>query len=134
MLDRWSTSRAALVACLTPIIGCGLFLAHGGWWCEASAVAAIGLATGAEFQLVTYLATKHLGLRRFGLFFGLIMIPMAVGTAVGPLAAAWTHDRFASYDPFFWTAMPLLAMAGLSLSLFGPEPVFAQPDLALRRL
>jgi MFS family permease len=125
LLDRWRATRVAAGAMVLPISGCALLLAHGGWWPQAAAAVLIGLAMGSEFDLVTYLATRHLGLRRFGLLFGVIMVPMAMGTASGPLVASKIHDLFASYDMFLSLAMPLLAIGALLLALLGPAPNFA---------
>lgn len=130
LLDRWRASRVAAACLLFPITGCALLLAHGGGWAQALAASTIGLALGSEFDLVTYLATKHLGLRRFGVLFGTIMVPMALGTATGPLAASSIHDHTGSYDPFLWLAMPMMAIGALMLTLLGPHPAFAVADRA----
>jgi MFS family permease len=127
VLDRFRAPNVAAAAMVLPIGGCALLLLHGGWWMQAAAALLIGFAMGAEFDLVTYLATRHLGLRRFGVLFGIIMVPMAAGTATGPLTASAIHDHFHGYDPFLWTAMPLLAIGALLLTLLGPFPNFARP-------
>ena len=126
VLDRFQAPRVAAAAMVLPISGCALLLLHGGWWMQSIAALLIGFAMGAEFDLVTYLATRHLGLRRFGVLFGIIMVPMATGTALGPLVASAIHDRFAGYNPFLWLAMPMLAIGALLLTLLGPFPDFAR--------
>lgn len=130
VLDRFRAPSVAAAAMILPISGCALLLLHGGWWLQAVAALLIGFAMGAEFDLVTYLATRHLGLRRFGVLFGIIMVPMAAGTATGPLTASAIHDAFHGYDPFLGLAMPMLAAGALLLTLLGPLPTFAE-DRAL---
>jgi MFS family permease len=124
VLDRFQAPRVAAAAMILPISGCALLLLHGGWWTQGAAALLLGFAMGAEFDLVTYLATRHFGLRRFGVLFGIVMVPMASGTATGPLIASAIHDSFKSYDPFLWVAMPMLAIGALLLTLLGPFPKF----------
>jgi len=91
---------------------------------QAGAALLIGFAMGAEFDLVTYLATRH----------------SACAASVCYSASSWCdgerdcdrpayrlddHDRFHSYDPFLWVAMPMLAIGALLLTLLGPFPKFA---------
>lgn len=125
VLDRFQAPQVAAAAMILPISGCALLLLHGGWWMQGAAALLLGFAMGAEFDLVTYLATRHFGLRRFGLLFGIIMVPMAMGTATGPLRASAIYDQFHSYDPFLWVAMPMLAIGAVLLALLGPFPRFA---------
>jgi MFS family permease len=127
VLDRFQAPRVAAAAMVLPISGCALLLIHGGWWMQAAGAILIGFAMGAEFDLVTYLATRHFGLRRFGVLFGIVMVPMASGTATGPLVASTIHDKFLSYDPFLWAAMPMLAIGALLLTLLGPFPRLPVP-------
>jgi MFS family permease len=128
VLDRFRAPQVAAAAMILPISGCALLLLHGGWWVQAAAALLFGFAMGAEFDLVTYLATRHFGLRRFGVLFGIVMVPMASGTATGPLIASTIHDHFHGYDPFLLVAMPMLAAGALLLTLLGPFPKFSAGD------
>jgi MFS family permease len=129
LLDWFGSARKVAAGCLLlPISGCVLLILQGGGWTHALAAMLVGLGLGSEFDLVTYLATRHLGMKRFGMLFGAIMVPMSLGTATGPLVASSIHDHFSSYGPFLWLAIPLLAIGALSLVLLGPYPDFVENE------
>lgn len=126
LLDGFGSAGKIAAGCLLlPITGCALLILQSGWWSHALAAMLVGLGLGSEFDLVTYLATRHLGMKRFGMLFGAIMVPMSLGTATGPLVASAIHDHFSGYGPFLWLAMPLLAIGAASLVLLGPYPDFS---------
>ena len=61
--------------------------------------ALIGLAGGAEFDLVAYMTARYFGLRHYGKLYGLLFSPIIVGAAVGPMLFGFGFERFGSYAP-----------------------------------
>lgn len=85
-----------------------LLVAHDG--ATASLVAVlIGLAMGAEADVVPYLISRYRGVEGFAELYGYAFSAYAVGGATGPLLMGLIHDRTGSYQ------LPLLIGAGTTL-------------------
>src|SRR5690606_26047675 len=100
-------------------------LAIGGPAFAVPGALAIGLAMGAEVDLIAYLTSRYYGLARYGQMYGLLYAAFMIGTGASPwlisLLQAWAH----SYVPALWLSTALLALAA---GLFLTAPRF--PDLA----
>jgi MFS family permease len=86
---------------------------------QVAAAASLGLCLGAEVDVVGYLASRHFGLKNFGVLFGTIVVALAVGGAFGPLVAGLTFDWYGGYGRFLLLTMALLAGGGLALATLG---------------
>lgn len=123
LIDRiW----APLVGCAftaAPVAGCALLLgASPGFAAAACAIAAIGLAQGAELDLMGYLIARYFGIANVAAIFGLLSLAMGVSSAIGSLGFAMSFDRFGSYDPALWGALACYATATLLFLTLGPYP------------
>ena len=126
MLDRFPGRIIGTIAFLLPIPGCALLLIDGVGFAGYSIAAALfGLTLGADVDVITYLATRHFGLKNFGAIQGVLLGAVAIGAALGPLAAGAAFDHFGSYAPF------LLGISGLMLTsaiLMASLKGMPQPD------
>lgn len=128
LMDRINGNLVAAVAVLLPIISCTLLLTMPGD-AGAAKVAAVflGLSLGAELDAVAYLATRHLGMRSFGLLFGVISGLLSLATGIGPVVVSYSFDVTGTYTLALYAFIPAcIVSAALFLSL-GPYPVFSQP-------
>jgi MFS family permease len=120
LLDRLPAHFVGAAIFLLPTLGCALLFFHGASpMSQAAAAASLGLCLGAEVDVVGYLASRHFGLRNFGVLFGTIVVALAVGGAFGPLVAGLTFDWYGSYGRFLLLTMALLAGGGLALATLG---------------
>ncbi|CAB3803712.1 hypothetical protein LMG28688_05825 [Paraburkholderia caffeinitolerans] len=111
-----------------PFVGAGFFLAGAAGYLllmnAASlhsallACACIGLAIGAEGDLLSYLIRAYLGLRRFGLNYGIAFAGYAFGAVIGPLLAGRYFDLNGNYElPLRLAPLVLLVACVLLVSL-----------------
>ncbi|HEX7819141.1 MAG TPA: MFS transporter [Sphingobium sp.] len=135
LLDRLHGPLLAAVAVCLPILASLLFLGFPGSVGAASAaVLILGVALGAELDLIAYLTARYFGVRSFGLIFGSIGGLITLGGALGPLFVNMVYDAAHSYAPALWTYVPLcLISAVLFLSLGrypaeDPDGAADQPD------
>jgi MFS family permease len=122
LLDRLSGRLiGASVFCL-PIIACVLLFFGGAYpHNQAIAAACCGVTLGAEIDVIAYLASRHFGLKNFGVLFGVIVGALALGIAFGPLAAGAAFDVYGSYAPFLVLTMALMTASSVAL-LSLPRP------------
>jgi MFS family permease len=130
LMDRLPANIVASLFCLLPMISCALFLLFPGSGTAATFAAIfIGLALGSELDATAYLASRHLGLRRFGTLFGIIGMAMAAGSAIGPMGFSYIYDVTRSYTLGLWLLIPLSLLASISfLSVGRSAPFQAEAD------
>ncbi|CAN7323623.1 MFS transporter [Phenylobacterium sp. LjRoot225] len=117
ILDRVPGHIVGAASFLIPIPGFAVLLADGGGGAGYFAAAAVfGLALGSEVDVITYLATRQFGLRNFGAIQGALLCVIALGAALGPLAAGAAFDQLGSYAIFLGSAIVLLLISALVMS------------------
>ncbi|MCX7864299.1 MAG: MFS transporter [Novosphingobium sp.] len=123
LLDRFRAERIAVIAFLLPVVSALILLSSTSNLSLSIAALIVGLSLGSELDVILYLATRHLGLRRFGVLFALMLIFLAVGNALGPVYAGAIHDAFDSYRWFLWTIIPFVTIGAILMSTLGQPPV-----------
>jgi MFS family permease len=94
-------------------------------WTVRLAVISIGLSAAAEFDLVSYLTGRFLGMRAYGRIYGWQLSIFFFGAAAGPFAAGFAYDHFHSYVATLEFAAGALIIAALVLGTLGRPPSFA---------
>jgi len=135
LLDRIFAPRVAAVFFLAPLAGLPL-LAHGSGLAPAIGAALLGLALGAEIDLIAFLTTRYLGQRAFGEIYGYLFTAFVVGSSVGQFIADLSYDRLGSYTPALLGFAAVLMAAALLVNRLGPYAYLPQrrigPALAPR--
>lgn len=123
LLDRFPGHRVGFLAFLLPVPAC-LLLLFGGSGAPQIFTAAVflGLTLGAELDLICYLATRHFGLRCFGVILGGLFTCVGFGTAFGPLGAGWSYDVTGGYDGFIGLTGVLMTIGALAMLSLGRGP------------
>lgn len=126
LIDRYNSNVVGGIVVLFPMIACGLLLLAGGGATGLVLPAAIvlGLAIGAELDVIAYLTARHFGTARYGTIFGTVSSVWALAVTVGPTFANYIFDKTGSYAPALWTFIPLFAIASLCLFTLGAFPDF----------
>jgi len=94
-------------------------LASGASGPGASAAAMfLGLAAGAEVDVMAYLVSRYFGLRHFGAIYAIYFSVYAVGTSVGPVLTAAFAAHKGGYTEPLWCLVGALCLAALLLSRF----------------
>ncbi|WP_321796002.1 MFS transporter [Caballeronia sp. J97] len=79
----------------------------------------VGLAIGAEGDLLSYLTRAYLGMEKFGLFYGIVFSGYSLGAVFGPMATGHYFDATRSYVLPMQIAPILLLAACLFLLSLG---------------
>ena len=116
LLDRLRGSYVGAIAFLLPLAGCLIIMLAGGdMFALFLASALIGLSLGAEIDVIVYLTTRYFGLKSFGALYGGLLAALSVGTATGPLLAAWIFDQNGSYAAFLWLTIGAMLASSIAL-------------------
>jgi len=123
MLDRLP-GRFIAAACATlPIIAYAILIARPGSVPAATvATLVLGLALGAELDILAYLVSRYFPIRNFGTLFGTIGGFITLASSVGPVALNKVYDLTHSYQPALWGLIPLCLLAALLMLTLGDYP------------
>ena len=119
LLDRFWAPAVAVALLMPPAIACLLLASHR--W-PGLAVMLVGLAGGAEFDLIAYVCLRYFGTRNFGQIYGWQWASFSLMAGFGPVAFGRIFDRTGSYQDALFAAVLLLVLGPLLLLALGRYP------------
>jgi MFS family permease len=133
LICGWLVDRiwAPLVACaftLGPVVGC-LLLAGGSVSLPVAcaAVILIGLAQGAEIQLIAFLIGRYFGVRNYAAIFGISVFTTTALCTVANVGFGFAHDLYGNYRIALLSAAAAFFVAACLYLLLGRYPD-AEPE------
>jgi MFS family permease len=122
LMDRLFAPRVAVAFLVGPVVGC-IALANGAAGASAMAGALlIGLAAGAEVDVLAYLVSRYFGTRAYATTYGWIYAAFSTGSGLGPLLGARLFDLGGSYILALWAYAALFAVACVLMLNLRPFP------------
>jgi MFS family permease len=83
-----------------------------------------GLSVGSEVHLLGFVAAKYVGLRHFGVLYGLCFAPPLFLGGLGAGLIGGMFDRYKDYGPSLWVCCGILLLLVATLLQLGPYPTF----------
>jgi predicted MFS family arabinose efflux permease len=128
LLGGWLLDRA-----WAPLIGAAFLLpaAFGSWTLSHDGVTAhqamiaivlLGLASGLEVDLLPYLVARYIGVRSYGVVYGIIFGLFAIGPSAGPSLLGYAYDRAGNYSLALQGCTVLILIAACLLISLGRYP------------
>jgi MFS family permease len=115
LLDHFPPSVLSALVMVFPAIGCLLWgIGASGMSVATVAAICVGLAGGAEFDLVAYMTARYFGLRHYGKIYGLLFSSVIAGAVFGPLMFGFGYDIAGSYAPVLLASAALFLIGGAS--------------------
>ncbi len=94
----------------------------------ALSVILLGLAAGAEYDLLAYLVGRYFGMKHYGVIYGTQFVFFGFAAAIGPAIFGYTYDITGAYDVvLFCTAVLMIAAPATLLFLKSPPQEFNRP-------
>ncbi len=123
LLDRFWAPLVTLPLLALPAVACVLLMGQPPAPATAAlAVVLLGLSSGAETDLIAYLAGRYFGMAHYGKIYGFLYMGFALATAASPAAYGWVRDATGSYDRMLATAAVLFVGGALLLLGLGRYP------------
>jgi MFS family permease len=123
LLDRfWAPLVTLPILCL-PAVSCVLLA--GDSLSFATAVFAaflLGFSSGAETDLIAYLAGRYFGMANYGRIYGSLYMVFGIASALSPLAYGRVRDVTGSYDLMLFAAAAMFVAGALLLLTLGRYP------------
>lgn len=129
LIDRVWAPAVACVFLILPAASC-LILAQtmpSGIMISMSALA-IGLAAGAELDVIAYMSSRYFGMKNYGKIYGAQFVFFAIGSGAAPAVFGWSQDVTGSYELILYSTAALFVVGSLLMLLMGPYPVFKDAE------
>ncbi len=84
----------------------------------------IGLAAGAELDLIAFLTSRYFGLKNYGQIYGGQFVFFAVGSGAAPAIFGWSQDVTGSYALILYSTAALFVIGALLMLVLGKYPEF----------
>lgn len=118
LMDHFFAPRVALSFLLPSIVGVAMLAggANGGMAFVAAMM--IGLASGAEVDVIAYLTGRYFGTRHYSKIYGTYFSAYALGSGYGPAITAWLVERLGGYQQALMVPGAALLLAAVGLMMF----------------
>jgi MFS family permease len=115
LFDRFHAPYVAALFLLSPVIAALLLLGGGP---VLIAALMLGLAAGAEVDMLAYFTGRYAALHNYGATYGGVLGVFCLGAGLGPILFGKTYDAFGGYDAALSvSAVALLVVVGLIATL-----------------
>jgi predicted MFS family arabinose efflux permease len=132
LLDRIFAPYVTAAFFLAPLVGLPL-LTTGSGATPAIGAALLGLALGAEIDLIAFLTTRYLGQRAFGEIYGYLFMAFVLGSGIGQLLGDVSFDGIGSYTPALIGYAVALVGAAFLVNRLGPYVYLTHPLIGPER-
>ena len=129
LMDRFFAPHVALAFLLAPIAGLAMLAMEIPDGLAVVAALMIGLAVGAEVDVLAYLNSRYFGMLHFSRIYGSFYGIYSLSGGVGPLATAMIVER-GGYSAAMFTLCVLLVIGCFALLSFPPFPATSTPTKA----
>ena len=126
LVDRFWAPAIGAIFLTPPAIGCLILMSDPSLGGAILAAALVGMAGGAELDLLALLSSRYFGVRNFARSYAWLYAAVAIVGGVGPMAFAYLYDLTGSYDTSFLISAALFAIGGPILLLLGRYPGFPE--------
>jgi MFS family permease len=117
LIDKIPAQPVAAACFAIPAIGCYLLM-DGGHGPAMVAVILVGVALGAELDLIAFFSSRYFGMKNYGRIYGWQYVFYTLGAGLSPLAFGIAYDKLGSYDPvLIVSAIGLIVAGGLMMIL-----------------
>jgi predicted MFS family arabinose efflux permease len=123
LIDRFWAPRIAFLFLILPALSC-LLLAVDQPTAIGITLAAllIGLAAGAELDVMAFLISRYFGMKNYGQLYGALFIFFAVGSGSAPALFGLWYDIAGNYETILYGTAVLFVVGSSLLLLMGPYP------------
>ncbi len=122
LMDKYFAPYVVIAFLLGPVIGLAMFASGVTGTAAALCAALVGMAIGAEFDVMGYFTSRYFGPRSFGQIYGYGYSAFKVGSVTGPLLMGISYDMVGNYDQILWAMSGIMLIACVLVGLLGPYP------------
>ncbi|WNC71337.1 MFS transporter [Thalassotalea psychrophila] len=122
LMDKFFAPYVVIAFMFGPVIGLALFAMGASGFEAAICTALIGIAIGAEFDVMAYFTSKYFGQRSFGEVYGYSYSGFKLGASIGPLIMGLTFDAVGRYTEVLWAMSAIMILCCVCILMMGKYP------------
>jgi MFS family permease len=122
LMDKFFAPFVVVIFMIGPVIGLALFALGATGQAAAVCTGLIGIAIGAEFDVMAYFTSKYFGQRSFGAIYGYNYSGFKLGASIGPLIMGLTYDSLGRYTEVLWIMSGVMILACILVLMMGKYP------------
>jgi MFS family permease len=123
LMDRYFAPRVAICYMLAPMLGLVLLATQSSMGTSLVAAICMGLASGAEIDVIAYLVSRYFGLRFYSRIYGTFYATYGVAAFIGPYYASRIATSAGNdYTPALWACLASLVIGTLLMMLLPRFP------------
>lgn len=126
LMDKFFAPYVVIVFMFGPVIGLALFALGATGFEAAICTALIGIAIGAEFDVMAYFTSRYFGQRSFGEIYGYSYSGFKLGASIGPLIMGLTYDAIGRYTEVLWAMSGIMIICCVCILAMGKYPDLPQ--------
>ncbi|MCU0758938.1 MAG: MFS transporter [Steroidobacteraceae bacterium] len=127
LMDRIFVPYVAASILAFPIVGVALLALGATGPAAIVAAVCLGLAAGAELDVIAVLITRYFGTRAYAENYGWQYAAWTLGSGTAPILTNRVYDLTGSHTAILWVYMGLFAAAALLVLRLGPYPRLEPP-------
>jgi MFS family permease len=128
LMDKIFAPWVVIVFLFGPVIGLALLASGATGTTAALCAALVGMAIGAEFDVMAFFTSRYFGPRNFGQIYGYNYSAFKVGAATGPLIMGIAYDMVGRYDEILWSMSGIMMIACVLVGLMPKYPTLPLRD------
>lgn len=122
LLDRFHAPHVARIFLALPALALILLFLREDLGSAWLAAILLGIAAGAEVDLLAYLVGRYFGLRSYGAIYGVILSAFAFGAGLGPVITGAAYDAAGNYNFALLCGAGVFCLGALLIGSLGPYP------------
>ncbi|MHB9879984.1 MFS transporter [Pacificimonas sp. ICDLI1SI03] len=124
LMDRFWAPAVACTILILPAFACVILANSTVPSALIAACALLGLAAGAELDVLAFLTARYFGLAHYSQIYSLSYVALAAGSATAPTLFSLINEMTNTYEASFYIAGGLFVCAALPILLLGRYPQF----------
>jgi len=122
LMDRFFAPRVAAAILLFPLLGVSLLALDPSGTAALLAAVCIGLAAGAELDVIAVLVTRYFGNRAYAENYGWQYAAWTFGSGAAVIVTNRVYDVLGTHTPVLWVYVALFAVSALLIARLGEYP------------
>jgi len=126
LVDRFRPPLVAFAFLMLPVGSCLILLTG---LPPLAAVLLLGLAAGAEIDLLAYFVSRYFTIDHYGATYGWALSIFSLGAGVGPVLVALAYDLTHAYRVVLIVSACVITIAASCIGFLGKPAAFAKPQV-----
>lgn len=127
LMDRFFAPRVAAVILVFPLIGVSMLALDASGTTALVAAVCIGVAAGAELDVIAVLVTRYFGNRAYGENYGWQYAAWTLGSDTAVIVTNRVFDQLGTHTPVLWVYVAMFLCSALLILRLGAYPDLTKP-------